>query len=62
MPWARTTTSFGPQHELPLARLVIHRQTSAHEQRRERLKVRFEVGHDNVNNVTKKYSAVTNAA
>ena len=25
----RTTTSFGPQRELPLARLVIHRQTSA---------------------------------
>ena len=44
----RTTTSFGPQHELPLARLVIHRQTSAHEQRRERLKVRFEVGHISV--------------
>ena len=25
----RTTTSFGPQRELPPARLVIHRQTSA---------------------------------
>ena len=25
----RATTSFGPQRELPLARLVIHRQTSA---------------------------------
>ena len=41
----RTTTSFGPQHEHPLARLVIHRQTSAMKQRMERLKVRFEVGH-----------------
>ena len=28
-PWARTTTSFGPQRELAPARLVIHRQTSA---------------------------------
>ena len=25
---------FGPQHELPPARLVIHRQTSAHERRK----------------------------
>ena len=41
----RRTTSFGPQHELPLARLVIYRQTSAMKQRIERLKVRFEVGH-----------------
>ena len=31
----RATTSFGPQHELRTqARLVIHRQTSAHERRK----------------------------
>ena len=29
----RTTTSFGPQRELLLARLVIRRQTSAYERR-----------------------------
>ena len=32
---SRTTTSFGPQRELPPARLVIHRQTSAHAPRKE---------------------------
>ena len=35
----RTTTSFGPQRELPLARLVIHRQTSAHARRKGTLSV-----------------------
>ena len=35
----RTTTSFGPQRELPLPRLVIHRQTSARAQREETLRV-----------------------
>ena len=36
--WCTSRTSsdhlFGPQHELPPARLVIHRQTSAHERRK----------------------------
>ena len=31
----RTTTSFAPKRELPLARLVIHRQTSARAPRKE---------------------------
>ena len=35
----RTTTSFGSQRELPLARLVIHRKTSARTQRKETLSV-----------------------
>ena len=35
----RTTASYGPQRELPLARLVIRRQTSAHAQRNETLRV-----------------------
>ena len=35
----RTTTSFGPHRELPLARLVIHRQTCARAQRKETLDV-----------------------
>ena len=35
----RVTTSFGPQRELPLARLVIHRQTSARARRKETLGV-----------------------
>ena len=33
-----------PNSELPLARLVIHRQTSAHEQSRERMTVRLRSG------------------
>ena len=36
----RTTTSFGPQRELPPARLVIHRQTSAQDNVRDAGKFR----------------------
>ena len=36
---SRTTTSLGPQRELPLARLVIHRQTNARVQRKKTLSV-----------------------
>ena len=35
----RTTSSFGPQRELPPARLAIHRQTSVRAQREETLEV-----------------------
>ena len=41
----RATTSFGPQHELPPARLVIHRQTSCQNSvRRGRWKVQTRSG------------------
>ena len=40
----RTTTSFGPQRELPLASLVIHRQTSARVPRNETLNVQSRSG------------------
>ena len=36
---------FAPQHELPPARLALHRQTSAHERRKGPLKGSIEVGH-----------------
>ena len=41
----RTTSSFGPQRELPLARLVIRRQTSAHAQTWGDARSSTEVGH-----------------
>ena len=40
----RTTTSFGPQSELPFARMVIHRQTSARAPRKETLSVQSRSG------------------